>query len=515
MSSSILIVEDEGLVAAEIALRVTQMGHSVAAIVDNAEAALAHVSVVRPDMALIDINIKGSQNGIAIARGFKDLFDVPFIFLTAHADAATLKEATDTEPYGFIVKPFDKRTLAATLETGLRRRNAEQQVAKMERWLAATMTSIGDAVIATDSKFRIVMMNPMAERLGGWSHATAVGRPVMELFRLIDTAGEPMTDLIERTFRMGAAININDRTLIRGDGTTLPIDDTIAPIRGEHGQVNGVVIVFRDATLRKQHEAQLTELNAALEEQVQRRTAQLQAANNELATFSYSIAHDLRAPLRAIIGFTSRVVEEHSTALNAEGQRLLDVVTSRAAQMARMIDDYLRLSGLTRIGLTRKRLNMNQLLQDAWAVATVGAVNVPELELGLLPEAFGDESLMRQVWTNLLSNAVKFTRTQSLPRVRITGTVLGRSVRYYVEDNGVGFDPAHAQKLFRVFERLHGQNEFEGNGIGLCIVQRILHRHEGDITIAGQPGKGARVEFWLPVLETDTADVGGHAAAAS
>lgn len=496
--SSILIVEDEGLIAAEIALRVGQLGHSVAATVDNAADAFECAAVLQIDMALVDINIKGPLNGIEIARRFRSSFDVPVIFLTAHADAATLKDATQTEPFGFLIKPFDKRALAAALATGLRRRHAEQQLAKIERWLAATMTSIGDGVIATDNDYRVVMINPVAERLGGWSHDAVIGKSVAEIFRIQDPAGDCVIDMIDRAVSSGAAINIDDRMLLRADGSQLPIDDTISPIRDEHGKLNGVVIVFRDATLRREHDRQLAQMNAELEEKVRRRTAQLEAANAELATFSYSIAHDLRAPLRAIIGFASRVVADHSSTLDPEGKRLLDVVTSRAGTMARMIDDYLRLSGLAQVGLAGRQLDMNRLAREAWAAATDGVSNPPVLEVECLPDAYGDESLIRQVWMNLLANAVKFTRTTPAARVRITGAAEDRKIRYCVEDNGIGFDPGHAAKLFRVFERLHAQAEFEGNGIGLCIVQRILHRHEGDIAIEGQPGKGARVQFWLP-----------------
>jgi PAS domain S-box-containing protein len=498
MTANILIVEDESLIAEEIARRLRQMGHTICGIVDNARDAFALVSVVRPDMALVDINIKGTEDGIAVARRLKNFHDVPVIFLTAHADPATLREATETEPYGFIVKPFDQRGLAAALQIALRRRHAEQQIMKLERWLAATMTSIGDGVIATDSEYRVVLMNPVAEHLGRWRAEDAIGKSVTDVFVTDGVGSESLSATIARAAETGVAIQLDDRMLLRADGTSLSIDDSVSPIRDEAGRINGVVIVFRDATPRKEHERKLAELNAELERQVQRRTAQLEAANAELATFSYSIAHDLRAPLRAIIGFASRVVVDHSNTLDVEGRRLLEVVTSRAGQMARMIDDYLRLSGLTSIGLHHKELSMNMLARDAWAFVTSGVERVPSLVIGSLPDAYGDEGLLRQVWINLLSNAVKFTRHASDPTVYVSGRIQGDRACFVVQDNGAGFDPEHAGKLFRVFERLHTQNEFEGSGIGLCIVQRILHRHEGDITITGQRGEGARVEFWMP-----------------
>lgn len=497
MTANILIVEDEGLVAEEIALRVRQMGHRVAAVVDNAADAFAFVSAVRPDMALLDINIAGAIGGIEVARRFRREFDVPVVFLTAHADTTTLKEATDTEPFGYVVKPFDQRVLAATLETALRRRRAEQKLAKMEHWLSATMTSIGDGVIATDREYHVSFINPVAERLCGWPNGSALGRPVTEVYRIQGARCTGLEDMIEEAIRDSLAINLDQCELQAPDGSAVPIDDTLAPIRDEHGRIGGIVIVFRDARERKRHEQELLRLNSELDEQVRRRTAQLQAANNELASFSYSIAHDLRAPLRAVNAFATLLVQEHGKSLDAEGQRLLDIVIRNASRMARMIDDYLKLSGLSHVALTRKTIDMQALAREAWTQVTDGLERRPRLELGELPAAQGDESLIRQVWVNLLANAVKFTRSVEHPRVRVTGSVDEQATRYTIEDNGVGFDPAHASKLFRVFERLHTQQEFEGNGVGLCIVQRILHRHEGDIRLEGRLGEGVRVHFWL------------------
>jgi two-component system cell cycle sensor histidine kinase/response regulator CckA len=495
---SILVVEDESLVAEELSMRLKQLGYDVGGVVDNAADAFAYVSVVRPDLALVDIHIKGPLTGIDIARRFRTEFDVPVIFLTAHADSATLKEATATEPFGYIVKPFDKRSLAATLETGIRRRRAEEKLAKMERWLAATMNSIGDAVITLDSEFRVSFLNPVAERLCGWTQSEAIGKPAVEVFSIHLASGATFASVIEQAMREGIVLNIDEATLTRRDGTSTAIDDSVAPIRDDNGRMTGLVIVFRDATVRKAHEQQIRQLNGELEEKVRLRTAQLEALNDDMSSFAHSIAHDLRAPLRAINAFASRIVNEHSSGLSSEGQRLLQVVTTQARHMATMVDDYLRLSGLSRVGLVYEEIDMTALAKEAWSVAVTGAPRPPALYLESLPPAYGDPGLLRQVWTNALSNAVKFTRDAKAPSVRVTGREDDKAVRYCIEDNGVGFDPAHAGKLFRVFERLHGNEGYEGNGVGLCIMQRIIHRHEGEITIDGEPGKGARLEFWLP-----------------
>ena len=202
----------------------------------------------------------------------------------------------------------------------------------------------------------------------------------------------------------------------------------------------------------------------------------------------------------------NRLVEEHGASLPSEGRRLLNVVTGRASQMATMIDDYLRLSGLSHVGLARRRVDMTQLVKSAWSAVTAGVAQPPALFLAELPDVYAAEGLLRQVWINVLSNAVKFSRHSASPEVRISGSEDANVVSYRIQDNGAGFDPAYAGKLFRAFERLHPQSEYEGNGIGLCIVQRIVNRHEGDVTITGEVGRGASVEFWMPKADGPESD---------
>jgi len=173
-------------------------------------------------------------------------------------------------------------------------------------------------------------------------------------------------------------------------------------------------------------------------------------------------------------------------------------VTSRTQQMSSMIDDYLRLSQVGRAPAQKVPLDMAALARNAWATVTAGEPTNAVLEMGRLPLAFGDPKLIEQVWANLLSNSVKFSRHLAHPLIRIGGTEDERAVTFVVEDNGIGLDPAHASKLFNMFERLHPTTELEGNGVGLAIVRRILNRHDGEVKIEGQPGKGVTVTFWLP-----------------
>jgi PAS domain S-box-containing protein len=248
-------------------------------------------------------------------------------------------------------------------------------------------------------------------------------------------------------------------------------------------------------------EEELRQLNQQLELRIKDRTTELMAANAALEGFSYSVSHDLRAPLRAIVGFSSIVESDHGDHLDAEGHRLLGIVRANALRMSLLIDDLLAFSRAGRGKLLRTRVNMKVLAQATFdeVVADPAARTKIDFKLGDLPDAEGDASLLRQVWVNLLSNATKYSARVEKPVIEVYGAAEGDFVVYRVRDNGAGFDMAYADKLFGVFQRLHGTTEFEGTGIGLALVQQIVVRHGGRVWGEGAVGKGATFSFSLPL----------------
>jgi light-regulated signal transduction histidine kinase (bacteriophytochrome) len=238
---------------------------------------------------------------------------------------------------------------------------------------------------------------------------------------------------------------------------------------------------------------------ARLEERVAERTAQLEAANRELESFSYSIAHDLRSPLRAIDGFSRILLDEHSGHLPAEAQRQLGAVRSNAQKMARLIDDLLSFARLARQPLKRSVVDMPALVRaclDELSEEREG--RVVSVSVAELPSASADAAMLKQIWLNLISNAFKYTRTRPDASVQIGFQRAGEEIAYYVRDNGVGFDMKYVDKLFGVFQRLHGAEEFEGTGVGLAIVQRVINRHSGRVWAEGKVDEGATFYFALP-----------------
>jgi signal transduction histidine kinase len=255
----------------------------------------------------------------------------------------------------------------------------------------------------------------------------------------------------------------------------------------------------------------LRRANRELERRILARTRELEIANRELEianrdleSFSYSVSHDLRAPLRAVRGYCDALIEDHGGDIPAEGRELLDRVAAGAARMARLIDDLLSFSRLGRERLTFRRVSMKELVE---AVSGELRRQHPdrsvEMVLGELPDCQGDTALLKQVLVNLLSNAWKFTAGRNQARIEVGGAASGERIVYFVKDNGAGFDMKYAGKLFGVFQRLHSQSEFEGTGVGLSIVQRIVERHGGTVWAEGRPGEGATFHFALPTVAAD------------
>jgi len=259
------------------------------------------------------------------------------------------------------------------------------------------------------------------------------------------------------------------------------------------------VMVFEVITERKQTEDEIRKLNVELEQRVIERTSELESANKELEAFSYSVSHDLRAPLRAIDGFTRILLEEYESVLDEEGKRVCGVINRGVHRMEQLINDLLAFSRLSRKEIHSKKINMYELASSVWG----GLVNDTdgqhiEFEIKKLPSITGDEALMRQVWINLLSNAVKFTSGRKRAAVEVGSQQNKNEAVYYIRDNGAGFDMEYVDKLFGIFQRLHSESEFEGTGVGLAIVQRVIHRHGGRVWAESEVDNGATFYFALP-----------------
>lgn len=380
----------------------------------------------------------------------------------------------------------------------LARQSAEQALRESEARLAGIISSAMDAIITIDARHRIMDFNGAAERMFRCEAASAVGRSIDGFIPARYRAGHAAhieafgrTQVTKR--QMGALGTIYGR---RADGEEFPIEASISQLETHAGKF--YTVILRDITERTRAEEALTSVNAALTA----RTAALAEANQELESFSYSVSHDLRAPLRTIDAFGRILQEEHGAHLNAEGLRCLAIVRRAAAQAGELIDDLLALSRLGRQSMQIRPVDMAALAREA--VEDLRALHegrTVEVLLTDLPPCRGDRRLLKLLWTNLLSNASKYTTYRPVARIEIGWLPDGagaETVTYYVKDNGVGFDMRYAHKLFGVFQRLHRKEEFEGTGVGLAIVQRIVHRHGGRVWAEGKPDAGATFYASLP-----------------
>lgn len=295
------------------------------------------------------------------------------------------------------------------------------------------------------------------------------------------------------------------------DGSRVVLETSGMPILNPDGSLRGYRGVDRDITERKQAEAEVRQLNETLEQRVIERTAQLEAANQELDAFSYSVSHDLRAPLRHISGFVTALqqrLEQRGTTTDPKIAHYLEIIHNSSQKMGQLIDGLLTLSRLGRRQLTQYPVNLEPLVEaairQAQALAGIDGDHRLEFQVSALPTVMGDATLLQQVFSNLIDNAIKFSRDAEPAKITL-GTLPNGAI--FIQDNGAGFQMEHADQLFGPFQRLHSQQEFEGTGIGLAIVQRIIHRHGGTIWAKSQPGQGAT--FYLTLRPVDPGDPDG------
>lgn len=369
-----------------------------------------------------------------------------------------------------------------------------KQIEAENAYQAFLLANVNDAILATDSKRVATYWNKAAEEIYGYHAEEIVGKPISDVLRS-EITDEQRTEILRQLAETGRyRVEVCQ---YHKNGKALWIEGTNMSLRNDHGDVTGYVSVNRDMTERKQVEARVALLN----EDLQHRAASLEVANKELESFSYSVSHDLRAPLRTIAGFSQAIAEDYASQLDAEGKNYLQRIQAAAQRMGELIDDLLKLARITRMEMHFETVNMSEL---AHMITAELQQTQPERQAefviaeGLI--ANGDSQLLRIVLENLLGNAWKFTARR--PQARIEVGLIEHSEHeqvFVIRDDGEGFDMAYADKLFGAFQRLHAMTEFEGTGIGLATVQRIVHRHGGRVWAEGAVSKGAAFYFTLPI----------------
>jgi PAS domain S-box-containing protein len=368
----------------------------------------------------------------------------------------------------------------------------------------AVFATMAEGAMCQSVDGTIIALNPAAERILGRPAAQLLGKsaasPDWQAIREDGTPFPARDHPSMTTLRTGESYSNVVMGVLRGDGTRIWISVNSQPlfVSGQPLPV-AVITTFHDITAQIRAEGEIRRLNVKLERRVTERTQQLEAAVKDLESFSYSVSHDLRAPLRAIDNFSSILQQEHANRLDDEGHRLIRVVRKNAARMGTLIDDMLDFARAGRRDLILADIDLEALVREVLEdLAPAAAGREVNVSVGPLPRVRADVTALRQVLANLLANAFKFTRPRPIAQIDIRGEVSGSEIVCSVQDNGVGFEPQYAQKLFGIFQRLHDVDEFEGTGIGLGIVKRIIDKHGGRVWAEGVPERGATFYFTLP-----------------
>ncbi|MEX2175995.1 MAG: response regulator [Pirellulaceae bacterium] len=507
----IMVVEDEHIVREDLVDCLRQLGYDVVAAASSGAEALAKAAAARPDLVLMDIRIKGPLDGIDTAGQLRRQLGTPVIYLTAHADEQTLVRARETQPLGYLVKPFEESAVKAAIEMALHKHQLDVRLAASEQWLATTLGSMGDAVLATDRQGNVVFLNRIAEMLTGWTQAQAVGRPSAEVFVLLDTRTRtPLENPVAGVLASGEPLNLPEQVaLLARDGTWRLIDDSACPIHGDGGEVVGVVLVFRDITERLRLAESLRQMQ------------KLEA----IGRLAGGVAHDFNNLLTIINGYSDVLLAD------LEG-----------ADPAFEILSEIRAAGERAAGLTRQLLAFGRKQVIAPLVFDVNAlVRQLDRSLGrLLGEAIAlsctaaseplevraDPAQVEQILLNLAVNARDAMPTGGQLTIATAARCLDRSsaalpedvlsgnyAELTVSDTGVGIAPEVVAHLFEPF--FTTKEVGRGTGLGLAAVYGIVKQSGGHLEVESQPGTGTTFRIFLPQVAIEDQPQPANVASAS
>ena len=525
----ILVVEDEIIVARDLKNILEAMGYVVTGMVASGGEAVRRVAETRPDLVLMDIMLGGSMDGIEAADAILAQYNVPVIYLTAYADSATLQRAKITEPYGYLLKPFAERELEVAIEMGLYKHRMRNRLRESEQWFAATLKSIADGVIATNTEGKVKFMNPVAEYLTGWKEEDAIGKNVSEVLNISILN---LHEGISRATDEGDSRYFESRMiLIARNGKEKYIDFSIAPIEEEDGEYTGGVLAIRDITRRVQVEDELRRHRDHLEEMVRDRTAELtytndmlrlevsekekareelkqakdraESANRAKTEFLANMSHELRTPLNSIIGF-SKLMKMQTT--NDDFKIYLDNMLSSGLHLLNIINDILDLSKIEagKMDYEKRPLNIRTIV---FSCVSIMAVQAKEKKINLDVAwsishdimVCGEEKRLQQIFINIISNAIKFTAENG--HVMVRPRLWNGLIEVDVIDDGIGIKKEHLGYIFEKFSQV-GSGLGRGNsgtGLGLTITKRLVEAHNGKIRVESSEGVGSTVTVALPV----------------
>ncbi len=499
----ILIVEDEGLIAKDLQSMLRRLGYDVPITVGTGDLAIQTAMANQPDLILMDIQLRGNMDGVMAAKVINAQQDVPIVYLTANSDEATLQRAKVTDPFGFLIKPFEERSIQAGIEVALYKYKNEKQNREREQWLSTTLRSIADAVVTTDADGKVTFMNAVAEALTGWTHRESLGKHYGEIFKILDVETRlAPPDAIATALTNGSSrTGIGDIILIARDGSERHIEHSVAPIRENNGKVTGCVIVFSDVSEHLRLESEL-------------RHSQKMEAIGKLAG---SIAHDFNNAITTVMGYSSFLMSklDPTSQLHADAGQIL-----KAAEHSARLTKQLLLFSRKQVlhptcldlgaavkdmhGLLRRLIRENVTLTISPAVQLWGVKADPgHMEQLVLNMAVNARDAMPQ-GGRLLIETANVTLGIDAP-ARMRGAREGEFVCLKITDTGTGMTPELIERIFEPFFTTKGPDK--GTGLGLSTCEGIVRQSGGFIHVASTPGQGTTFSIFFPrTTETSPAD---------
>ncbi|NOT53132.1 MAG: response regulator [Deltaproteobacteria bacterium] len=482
---NILVVGDERVLAKDLQLQLQQLGYAVPITVASGEAAIQRVAEVRPELVLMDIHLAGKMDGIEAARRIWTEFRIPIVYLTAYADEETVRRTKLTEPVAYLLKPFTIRELQAAIEMALYRHTMDQALRSSHATNRALIDALPDWLFRIDSDGVVINYKAGKSPEVPLAADEFIGKPI--------TAVLPPSVAGQLQSCMRAALTTNETQSFEYTQTRT------APPRSYEARVvvsapAEVLMIVRDVTTRKEAEDALHRAHKDLA----RKAVALEAANVELAEYAYAASHDLKTPLRAIHNYVTFLQHDLVKVVSGEQKTYLEGLSRAVRQSEALVNDLLALSQVGSKDRPHVPLDLGALLHEVVAALSLPA-NVVIDKPSAWPTVTTERTLLWQIFQNLILNAVKFNRA-SPKRVWLGWRPLGdMHYEIFVRDNGIGMNPQYHERIFRMFQRLHTTQEFEGTGIGLAIVKKAVGKLGGTIRVESTVDRGSTFWLTLPV----------------
>ncbi|MFC1569369.1 response regulator [bacterium] len=498
----ILVVEDEHIIAMEIQERLEDLGYCVTGTASSKQAAIRLTESNPPDLVLMDIMLGNEMGGLDAAEYIHAHHDIPVVFLTAYSDKKTLARAKQAEPYGYILKPLDEREVSSAIEISLYKHEMEKKLKANEQWVSTTLKSIGDAVITTDMNGSIVSINPSAEKLTGWSQEEAMGQDINKVFQIINDNNRKRVDNpVETVLNTGEPISLTNTLLIAKNGKKIPIDNNAAPIRDDHSNLNGVVLVFRDIAEKKQMEEQL------------RQACKMDA----IGTLAGGVAHDFNNILTAIRGNAELILPDIKQ--QSSLYQFIQEIQDSADQAADLTRKLLLFS--CNKPMSFEILDLNVVIENMTNMIRRSIGEDVRINKDLLPDLSSikaDKGTLEQILVNLSMNArdampeggtltieTKHVTISEIQSSQSNEARSGDFVCLSITDTGVGMNKKILERIFEPFftTKTHGK----GTGLGLAVIYGIVKEHNGWIEVSSKPTMGTTINIFLQAVSKNPDDV--------